>query len=124
MPFLYRQEINIIRQKSAVLSGVAALEYTASPMATLLSVITLVLTGQPLTPVNVFMFVAFINVLSAVLCMYLAYGFLGTYDAYASLGRLEEFFLLEHPRLICQDIMLLMKEFRPTETIRIQSKIV
>ena len=103
MSFLYRQEINIIRQKSAVLSGVAVLEYTASPVATLLSVITLVLTGQPLTPVNVFMFVAFINVLSAVLCMDLAYGFLETYDAYASLGRLEEFFLLEHLRLICQD---------------------
>ena len=68
-----------------------------------MSVITLVLTGQPLTPVNVFMLVAFINVLSAVLCLDLAYGFLGTYDAYASLGRLEEFFLLEHLRLICQD---------------------
>ena len=45
----FRDEINIIRKKSAILSAVAALEYTAAPMATLVSVITLVFTGQPLT---------------------------------------------------------------------------
>ena len=43
----------IIRKKGAVLSGVATLEYTSAPIATLVSVFTLVLTGQPLTPVNV-----------------------------------------------------------------------
>ena len=42
--------MDVIRKKSAVLSGVAALEYTAPTMATLVSVITLMLTGQPLTP--------------------------------------------------------------------------
>ena len=48
----FRREISIIRKKSAILSGLAALEYTSIPI--LLSVITLLLTGQPLTPVNVF----------------------------------------------------------------------
>ena len=61
------------------------------------------LTGQTLTPVNVFILIAFINVLSAVLCLDLAYDFLGTYDAYASLGRLEEFLVLENLSLICHD---------------------
>ncbi|RMX60383.1 hypothetical protein pdam_00024594, partial [Pocillopora damicornis] len=46
-----KREISIIRKKSAILSGLAALEYTSIPI--LLSVITLLLTGQPLTPVNV-----------------------------------------------------------------------
>ena len=55
--------MNIIRKKSAVLSGVAGLEYTSAPMATLVSVITLLLTGRALTPVNVFMLISYIKVL-------------------------------------------------------------
>ncbi|KAL9966836.1 hypothetical protein ACROYT_G024964 [Oculina patagonica] len=98
-----RNEINIIRKKSAVLSGVAGLEYTSAPMATLVSVVTLVLTGQPLTPVNVFMFLSFINRLRHLTCLFLAYGFLETYEAYASLGRIEEFLLLENLRGISSD---------------------
>ena len=65
-------------------------------MATLVSVVTLVLTGHPLTPVNVFMLISFINVLRLSTCIFLAYGLLGTYDAYASLGRIEDFLLLEN----------------------------
>ena len=48
--------MKIIRTKSSVLSALAALEYTSVPFAMLVSVMTLVLTGQPLTPVNVFIF--------------------------------------------------------------------
>ena len=65
-------------------------------MATLVSVITLVLTGQPLTPVNVFMLVSFINVMRHTVCFNLAYGFQDIYDGYVSLGRLEEFLLLDN----------------------------
>ena len=72
-------------------------------MATLVSVITLVLTGQPLTPVNVFMLVSFINFLRQSISLHLAYGFLEIYDAYVSLGRIEEFLLLENFPLACRD---------------------
>ena len=88
--------MHIIRKKGAVLSGVAALEYTSAPIATLVSVITLVLTGQPLTPVNVFMLLSFIRILRQSTCLHLAYGLMETYEAHASLGRIEEFLLLEN----------------------------
>ena len=101
--FLCRREISIIGKKSAVLSGVAALDYTAAPLATLVSAITLVLTGQPLTPVNVFMLVCFISLLRLTVCFYLAWGLLQTFEAYASLGRIEEFVFLEHLPSICLD---------------------
>ena len=89
--FYCRQELGFINTKSAVLSGVAALEYTSTPMATLLSVITLVLTGQPLTPVNVFTLVCFMGLLRNSICLHVAYGLLELYDAYASLARIENF---------------------------------
>ena len=72
------------------------MEHTSVLMATLLSVIALMLTGQSLTPVNVFMLISFINVLRVSCSVLLAYGFLDTYDAYASLGRIEKFLLLEN----------------------------
>ena len=72
-------------------------------MATLVSVITLVLTGEPLTPVNVFMLVSFVNILRMSICFLLATGLLEAYDAYVSLGRIEEFLLLENLPLICRD---------------------
>ena len=99
--FFLRQEVNIIRRKSAVLSGVAAIEYTSTLMASLVSVLTLVLTGQPLTPVNVFLLLSLIGVLRRTVCVFLAYGSMDTYDAYVSLGRLEDFLLLEDLPEIC-----------------------
>ena len=83
-----------MRKKSAILSGITALEYTSTPIATLVSIITLVLTGQPLTPVNVFMFRSFISMLRMSICTNLAYGLLETYDTSASLARIEEFLSL------------------------------
>ncbi|XP_078361825.1 ATP-binding cassette sub-family C member 4-like [Oculina patagonica] len=91
-----RDEINIIRKKSAVLSGVAGLEYASTPIAALVSVITLVLTGQPLTPVNVFMLLSFITIAREFTFLNLANGLLTTYEAYASLGRIETFLFLEN----------------------------
>lgn len=71
-------------------------------MATLVSVITLVLTDQPITPVNAFMLLAFINILRLGVSHRLAQGLLGTYEAYVSLNRIEDFLLLNNlPSLSC-----------------------
>jgi len=64
-------------------------------VATLLSVITLVLTGQPITPVNVFMLLGFVDLARDQTCCFISSAFLATYEAYASLGRIEDFLLLE-----------------------------
>ena len=64
-------------------------------MATLVSVITLVLTDQPITPVNAFMLLAFINILRMGVSHRLAQGLLATYEAYVSLNRIEDFLLLD-----------------------------
>ena len=101
--FVCRAEINIIRKKSVVLSAVAGLEFTAVPFAMLVSIITLVLTGQPLTPVNVLMLLSFINAARQSICFYVPYGLLAVYEAYFSLKRIEEFLLLEDLPGSCHD---------------------
>lgn len=58
------------------------------------------LSGQPLTPVNVFMLLAFMNMLKLAICFYLAYGFLEIHDAYVSLGRIQYFLMSENLPLI------------------------
>ena len=52
------------------------------------------MTGQPITPVIVFMALCFIKDITNATCHELSEGCLGTYDAYASLGRIEDFLLL------------------------------
>ena len=96
LSFSFRREMNIIRKKSVILASLASLEYTSVPVATLVSIITLVLFGQPLTPVNVFMLLAFLNMLRIPICFHLAYGFSGIHDAYVSLGRIQDFLLSEN----------------------------
>ena len=83
-------------KKSAFMSSIAALEYISTPLATLVTVITLILTGQPVTPVNVFTFLSFINVLSGGFCMIFSYASIQTYDAYVSLSRIQDFLLLNN----------------------------
>ena len=83
-------------KKSAFMSSIAALEYISTPMATLVTVITLILTGQPVTPVNVFTFLSFINVLSGGFCASLSYASTQAYDAYVSLSRIQDFLLLNN----------------------------
>ena len=78
------------------MSSIAALEYISTPLATLVTVITLILTGQPVTPVNVFTFLSFINVLSGGFCMNFSYASIQTYDAYVSLSRIQDFLLLNN----------------------------
>ena len=65
-------------------------------MATLVAIITMVLTGQTLTPVNVFVLLSYISILKQGTCIRVANGFLSTYDAYVSLGRIEDFLLLKN----------------------------
>ena len=72
-------------------------------MAALVSVITLVLTGQPITPVSAFMLLSFIDVITLETCCHMALALLETYDAYVSLGRIEEFLLLENLPVISHD---------------------
>ena len=97
----FRREISIIRKKSAILSGLAALEYTSVPI--LLSVITLLLTGQPLTPVNTFMLLMFTNLLRLNICLDIAYGVVETRESFASLGRIEDFLISEDLFSISED---------------------
>ena len=94
--FNYSNEINLIRKKSAVMSIIAALEYVSTSTATLITVITLVLTGQPLTPVTVFSLLSFINLLRRSLCTELSNGLMQSYDAYVSLKRIRDFLLLNN----------------------------
>ena len=94
--FVFRTEIDTIRKKSAILSGVLALWDSSVSMATLLSVVTLVLTGQPITPVYVFMLLGFMNLARNQTCFYISSALLQAYDAHASLGRIEDFLLLEN----------------------------
>ncbi|PFX22992.1 Multidrug resistance-associated protein 4 [Stylophora pistillata] len=91
-----RNEISVISKRTAIQSSLDALLYSATPLATLVSVITMVLTGQTLTPANVFMLLSFMGFLKLGGMRYVIYGFLTTYDAYVSLERIEEFLLLEN----------------------------
>ena len=65
-------------------------------MATMLTIITLSLTGHPLTPANVFILLSFINLLRQNFCINVAYGLLQSYDAYVSLSRIQDFLLLDN----------------------------
>ena len=73
------------------------------PVVTLLSVVTILLTGQPITPVNVFMLMGFMDIARIATCRYLSAALLQTYDAYVSLARIEDFLLLENILAISPD---------------------
>ena len=94
--YISRQEISFIQKKNAIQSSIDALKYSAMPIAGMVSIITMLLTGQTLTPVNVFVLLSYIGVLKQGTCFRLATGFLSTYDAYVSLGRIEDFLLLNN----------------------------
>ena len=101
--FVSRNEINILHKKNAVLTSLAGLECSSTQIAAMLAVVTIVLTGQTLTPVNVAMLLSFINALRINISYLLAYGLLETYEAYVSLRRIECFLLLEDTPAISSD---------------------
>ena len=84
-------------------AGVLALRFTSVIIATLLSVITLVLTEETLTPFNVFVLISFNNMLAKCIGTFLGFALLEGYEAYASLGRIEEFLLLKNLRISSSD---------------------
>ena len=61
-----------------------------------MTVVSLSLTGQPLTPVNAFILLSLINLLRENFFANLAYGLLQSYDAYVSLNRIQDFLLLDN----------------------------
>ena len=85
----------------ALRTGALALRFTSITIATLFSVITLLLTKETLTPFNVFVLISFNNMLGTYLGFALALT-LG-YEAYASLARIQEFLLLKNLRVTSSD---------------------
>ena len=83
----------------ALRAGVLALRFTSITIATLFSVITLVLTEETLTPFNVFVLISFNNMLGT----YFGFALLEGYEAYASLARLQEFLVLKNLRVTSSD---------------------
>ncbi|PFX21053.1 Multidrug resistance-associated protein 4 [Stylophora pistillata] len=102
-PVHNRNEISSIRKMWALRAGVLALRCSSVTIATLLSVIALVLTEETLTPVNVFMMISFNNMLSICICTFLAFALLDGYEAHASIGRIEEFLLVRNLRVTSSD---------------------
>ena len=101
--FHYFKRFPLFRKKCVLRAGVLALGFTSVIIATLLSVITLVLTEETLTPVSVVVLVSFNNMLTLCIGTYLGLALLEGYEAYASLGRIEEFLLLKNLRVISSD---------------------
>ncbi|CAH3108598.1 unnamed protein product [Pocillopora meandrina] len=91
-----RNEISVISKRAAIQSSIDALSYGATLMATLVSVTTMVLTAQTLTPANAFMLLSFMGVLRSSGMVNMTSGLMVTYDAFVSLGRIEELLLSEN----------------------------
>ncbi|XP_022785318.1 multidrug resistance-associated protein 4-like [Stylophora pistillata] len=90
-----RLEISAIHKKNILQSTVDGLMCSVSAMATLVSVFTMVLTGQALNPVNIFVLLSYVSVLRRNINVGLANTFFLVYEAYVSLNRIEDFLLLE-----------------------------
>ena len=95
MLFYIREEIAVIRQKSAVLSVLGGLLFTSGSIATMISVTIMATTHNLLTPSNVFMMVTFMNMLRTSVSYCIAHGLQFVSEACVSLGRLQEFLMLE-----------------------------
>ena len=89
-----RHELRAIRQKSAVLSVLGGLLFTANTFAVLVSVTVMVVTGAQLTPGKVFMMMALMNSLKLAVCKNLGYGLQTMMEAVVSFARIQRFLLL------------------------------
>ena len=89
-----REEINFIRQKSIILSTFGGLLFTSTAVAVFISVTLMAATHHLLTPVNVFMLVALMNVLRMTVFYNIGNGLQSVFDAMASLARIQDFLLL------------------------------
>ena len=87
-------------RKNAWLSIVESLTFSSSIVAAFLAILTLVGTGQSLTPSTAFMVLSFMNVLRITMCLRLPNALPITFELWISLSRIEQFLLLENlPRL-------------------------
>ncbi|KAL9984427.1 hypothetical protein ACROYT_G006716 [Oculina patagonica] len=98
-----REEVRIILQKCAFLSTIESLQFSVTPIATFLSALCLVLTGQQLTPASAFMLLSFLYVLQIGLHLDLTNAMISTYEAFVSLERIENFLLTENLR--CNNLL-------------------
>lgn len=94
--FNCRKEIGLILEKSAWMSSVEGIITTTGPMAAFISVLSLVLAGEQLTPSNAFMLLSFMNILKVVLSINLGRGLQALFEALVSLNRIGEFLLLDN----------------------------
>ncbi|PFX28844.1 multidrug resistance-associated protein 4-like [Stylophora pistillata] len=90
-----RREISAIHKRNILQSTVDGLLFSVSAMATLVPVLTMMLTGHTITPVNVFVLLSYVSVLRRNTCIGLANSLILVYEAYVSLGRIEDFLLLK-----------------------------
>lgn len=94
--FHFREEIFTILKKFAVLSAMECLPFTLGSAATLLSVYTLSFTGVPVTPLNGFVLLSFLNILRKTLLIKNALAIQSVSELYVSLQRIEKFLLIEN----------------------------
>ncbi|XP_015763251.1 PREDICTED: multidrug resistance-associated protein 4-like [Acropora digitifera] len=93
-------EINVLVRKNAWLSIVEGLTFSSSIVAAFLAILTLIGTGQPLTPSKAFVVLSFMNLLRLTLCIRLPNALPIAFELWISLSRIERFLLLENlPRL-------------------------
>ena len=87
-------------RKNAWLSIVESLPFSSSIVAAFLAILTLVGTGQSLTPSTAFMVLSFMNLLRITISFRLPNALPTTFELWISLSRIEQFLLLENiPRL-------------------------
>ena len=67
--------------------------FTSNPTAVFITVTLMTATHHLLTPVNVFMLVAFMNILRLSVSYYIGYGLQFVFDAWASFARIQHFLL-------------------------------
>ena len=77
-----------------VLSTLGGLLFTSNPTAVFISVMLMAATHHLLTPVNVFMLMAFMNFLRVTVSYYIGYGLQFVFDAWVSLARIQNFLML------------------------------
>ena len=101
LPFLsHRNEINVLVRKNMWLSIVESLTFSWSIVAAFLAILTLIGTGQPLTPSKAFVVLSFMNLLRLTLCIRLPNALPIAFELWISLSRIERFLLLQNlPRL-------------------------
>ncbi|XP_022785317.1 multidrug resistance-associated protein 4-like [Stylophora pistillata] len=84
-----------MHEKNILQSTVDGLMCSASAVATLVLILAMVLTGQAPSPVKIFVLLSYVSVLVRNINLGLANTFFLVYEGYVSLGRIEEFLLLE-----------------------------